>query len=165
MTGYDQVQCITAFVALLLQVWATFLARPLKILMPAKLWHVLMALNFFVLFRRCLSIAEVVFTWQTQTYQTFTVFVGLGVSVFMFLTITTLRSFVTSEQKRRAELTDEVVAEKQRVQDIADATVELATAARRGHVINIEDSVAYRLAQHFIAQRELLHAAQNGNGK
>ncbi|MBV5344040.1 MAG: hypothetical protein JZU63_00100, partial [Rhodoferax sp.] len=62
------------------------------------------------------------------------VIVGLGVSVFMLMTVTDLRKHLARERAR--------------VMALADAAIKLAVEAKK------EDSMAYQLAVHFIALRK-----------
>lgn len=89
-----------------------------------------MSLNFFVLGRRFLSLAEVGFGWRTEAYSNVATLVGLAVSIFMFRVVWLLRAHLIREK------------------ELAEETVKLA------HQTKTEDSAAYKLALYFINRRE-----------
>ena len=127
----DIAQLVVAIVAMVLQIAATILARPLRRLMHRSLWSLLMALNAFVLLRRVLSIIEVGFDWRGNVYESVAVLVGLGVSVFMLLVVVRLRRHLEAERRQLREM--------------AAAAINLATAH------NDTRSLAYQLAVHFVS--------------
>lgn len=128
------VQILVLIVALALQLYATYLVLPLRKLVQANLWRLLMVLNLFVIFRRMLTAIEVGIGWSGQWYESLAAIVGLGVSVFMLKVVINLRKFIEIEQKR---------------------TVELASAMlNAGKCYHAENSLAYQLAEHFIRQHE-----------
>lgn len=153
MTVIDIFQASVAFIALALQIAATFMARPLRKMTPPNLWRVLMLLNGFIMLRRVLSVAEVVYKWQTERYESVTVVVGLGVSIWMLATVVLLRRYAYNERERLKTVA-------QNLKDVSAAAVnELVHVAQVHKDYKVEDSLAYKLAVHFIEQRE-----KNGNG-
>ena len=129
----DMIQLVGASLALLLQAVALVLVQPMRKLVPKLSWRCLMTLNAFILMRRALSLLEVSFGWNGQGYESATVAIGFLVSIFMLLTVTSLRSHIARERQKAVEL--------------ALATMDLAKETKK------EDSVAYQLALYFIEQR------------
>jgi len=145
MTALDKVQLAIAVVALALQLLATFMARPLREITPRRLWLCLMTLNFFVLLRRSLSLAQVGFGWSGQHYENVAVLDGLAVSVFMVLSIHGLRKHLLKSKQDATEL--------------AAATLELAQE------VKAESSAAYRLALYFIQRKENVKGEHSERGE
>jgi len=130
MTTLDSAQMGILVSAILLQIYATILVRPLKKLTTRRLWFALMGLNFCVLARRFLSLAEVGFGWRTQYYHSVTTLIGLAVSCFMLLAVFRLRAHFLREK----ELVEETI--------------------KQARQTKTEDSAAYKLALYFVNKRE-----------
>jgi hypothetical protein len=137
MTALDKVQLVGAVAAIVIQITATLLARPLKRVAPLRLWIYIMALNVFVLARRFLSLSEVQFGWNGTVYDSIAVFIGVGVSIFMLLTVLNLRKYLMREDANTISL--------------AKATLLLAQDA--AIVAKPEASGALKLAMALIAER------------
>jgi hypothetical protein len=104
MTALDKIQLVGAVAAIVIQVTATLLARPLKKVAPLRLWIYIMALNIFVLARRFLSLNEFQFSGHGDIYDNIAVFIGVGVSVFMLLTVLNLRKYLMREDANTISL-------------------------------------------------------------
>lgn len=126
----DQFQVTVAILALLLQIAATIKVQPLRKLVPNRLWIILMGLNFCVMSRRVLSIAEIIFGWSGQGYETVAVLVGMSVSVMMYASVIGIRQHLDAERKKAIEVAHAVVDAHPR------------------------DTLSYQLAEHFIQMRE-----------
>jgi hypothetical protein len=137
MTALDKVQLVGAVAAIVIQITATLLARPLKRVAPLRLWIYIMALNIFVLARRFLSLSVLQFGWNDSLYDSVAVFIGVGVSIFMLLTVLNLRKYLMREDANTISL--------------AKATLLLAQDA--AVVTKPEASGALKLAMALIAER------------
>jgi hypothetical protein len=140
MTTLDSAQMGILVIAILLQIYATILVRPLRKLTIRRLWFALMGLNYCVLARRFLSLAEVGFGWRTENYHSITTLIGLAVSCFMLLAVFRLRVHLLREK------------------ELAEETVRLAEQTKS------ENSAAYRLALYFIQNKNGLQGEKGDKG-
>jgi hypothetical protein len=133
----DALEFIIAVAALLTQILATVLARPLRPIMSASLWRALMALNGFVIVRRFITIWNISAHPDSAVFDGASVFCGMGVSVTMLLMIVYLRYQVPRRAYRNIWL-----------ESLA------AIRLKKEKELDYRDSLAYQLALHFIEQQE-----------
>lgn len=153
MSLIEIIQLAIGFIALAIQVWATFLAKSLRPpATPSALWKILIWLNVFVLARRVLSVAEIAWNWHTAVYHSFTVLTGIGVSVCMLLTVITIRRQLAASAETQRKTEERLKSEQLQGRELAQATVSLAKNAEDKRV-RVEDSDAYKLALTFLERQ------------
>ena len=133
MTTLETLQIAGACLALILQLIATLLTKPIRQLLPHKLWWFVFSLNFLELIRRTLILCSVTDFLNKPTYQTVTVIFGLVVSTSFLLLMRELCKPKTIEKK---------------MVSLAKETVEKVRS------VKAEESLAYKLAVHFIDAKE-----------
>lgn len=122
-----------AVTALVLQLVATFLTKPIRHIIPKKLWWTIFGLNFLELFRRILVLCSVTSLLGQSTYDMVSILIGLGVSMTLLVIMWQL-SRPTKQLERHLDL-------------LAHETL------LKTREFKAEDSLAYKLANHFIETR------------
>ena len=133
MTTLETLQIVGACLALILQLIATLLTKPIRQLLPQKLWWFVFSLNFLELIRRILILCSVTDYLGKSAYQSVTVVFGLIVSTSFLLLMRELSKPKTIEKD---------------IVDLAKQTVEKVKS------VKAEESLAYKLATHFIDAKE-----------
>ena len=140
VTTIETLQIIGACLALLLQAAATILTKNVRQLFPQKLWWVLFGLNFLELGRRVAILFSVTHTLNQSSYNLITVFLGLLVSIVLFV--------IMSGLSRPSRTIHREIA------TIAKETVKKVEAVKVEQPKKQEESIAFGLANHFIQSRE-----------
>jgi hypothetical protein len=134
VTTIEILQISGAGVALVLQLFATLLTKPIKHIIPQKLWWTLFGLNLLELIRRVLIMCSVTNLLQQSSYELVTVVIGLLVSMTLF-------AFMWELSKPAKKIEREI-------ERFARETFE------RSKAFKAEDSLAYKLALHFIQSKQ-----------
>jgi hypothetical protein len=133
VTTIEILQISGAVIALVLQLFATLLTKPIKQIIPQKLWWTLFGLNLLELIRRVLIMCSVTNILQQSSYELVTVIIGLLVSM-------TLLAFMWELSKPAKEI-------ERQLERFAQETF------ARSKACNAKDSLAYKLALHFIKSK------------
>jgi hypothetical protein len=128
MSNLDVVQIGLSVASMLIQVCAFVYALPLKDYLSRRFWLFIVALTVCEIARRALTLSVVAGLLAHDRYETSVVVIGLLVSVVMLVVVMRLR-----KHAKRSKM-------------LADATLEL------GKTHHAEESLAYKLALHFIEQ-------------